>query len=94
MTGHLHSLIKKLKQLIRHGNQTYNKIQKQIFKTHLDVKKITNLNFPFDIFMISLRPDSIRLNKILWEYENISPKLSDKVSTLKKILVPYKNMEW
>ena len=65
MTGHLHSLIKKLKQLIRHGNQTYNKIQKQIYKTHPDVKQITVLNFAFDIFMFLLIPDLIRLNKVL-----------------------------
>ena len=65
MTGNLHSLVKKFEKLIRHGSQTYNKIQKQIYKTHPDVKQITTLNFAFDIFMFLLIPDLIRLNKVL-----------------------------
>ena len=56
---------RKIKKLISYGNQTYNKIQKQIYKTHPEVKQITILNLAFDIFEISLTPESIRLNKIL-----------------------------
>ena len=56
---------RKIKKLISYGNQTYNKIPKQIYKTHPKVKQITILNLAFDIFEISLTPESIRLNKIL-----------------------------